>query len=99
MYQQHASFAGTLRSWRRLSLVAAIAFVTAHHVRADEADTFHLTDDPGNWFRSDATGGPVTIIDAGDEVDFRINNCCTNTRHTVTLLVKPPGSAVQMDQD
>jgi YVTN family beta-propeller protein len=58
-----------------------------------------LTDDPGNWFRSAATGGPLAVVDAGERVDFRINNCCTSTRHTVTLLVKPEGSAVAMDQD
>ena len=68
-------------------------------VLADEADTMHLTDEPGLWFRSDANGTPVTIIDAGDEVDFRINECCTNTRHTVTLLVKPVGSNADIDQD
>ena len=28
-------------------------------------DTLHLTDEPGNWFRSEATGTPVTIVDAG----------------------------------
>ena len=59
----------------------------------------HLTDDPGNWFRSQANGTPVTVINPGERVDFRINNCCTNTRHTVTLLVKPVGSAVSIDQD
>ncbi len=66
---------------------------------AVEDDTMHLTDEPGNWFRSDATGTPLAVIDAGDEVDFRINNCCTNTRHTVTLLVRPDGSAATLDQD
>ena len=65
----------------------------------DAADTIYLTDQPGNWFRSEATGTPVSIIGVGDRVDFRINNCCTGTRHTVTLLVKPEGSAVEMDQD
>ena len=66
---------------------------------SDEADTMHLTDEPGNWFRSEATGTPVSIINAGERVDFRINNCCTGTRHTVTLLVKPEASTVEMDQD
>ncbi|GBC92162.1 hypothetical protein HRbin15_00626 [bacterium HR15] len=59
----------------------------------------HLTDEPGNWFRSERTGAPVTIVDPGDRVDFVISNCCTNTRHTVTLLIKPPDSRVAMDQD
>ncbi len=65
----------------------------------DAADTMHLTDEPGNWFRSEATGTPLSVIGAGDRVDFKINNCCTNTRHTVTILVKPEGSAVDIDQD
>ena len=64
-----------------------------------EADTMHLTDEPGNWFRSDATGTPFTVVSPGDEVDFVIGSCCTNTRHTVTLLVRPEDSAVTMDQD
>ncbi len=63
------------------------------------ADTMHLSDEPGNWFRSEATGTPVSVVDPGDRVDFKIGNCCTNTRHTVTLLVRPEGSAVTMDQD
>ena len=66
---------------------------------ADAADTFFLTDEPGNWFKSDATGSPVSIIQPGDRIDFKINQCCTSTRHTVTLLVKPAGSAVELDQD
>ncbi|NOG93122.1 MAG: hypothetical protein HND42_07775 [Armatimonadetes bacterium] len=66
---------------------------------AASADTLHLTDEPGNWFRSEATGTPLSVIDRGERVDFVIGGCCTNTRHTVTLLLKPPGSAVSMDQD
>jgi DNA-binding beta-propeller fold protein YncE len=65
----------------------------------DSADTFHLTDEPGNWFRSETTGIPFTVVSPGDRVDFVIGGCCTNTRHTVTLLLKPEGSAVEMDQD
>ncbi len=63
------------------------------------SDTFFLTDEPGNWFRSDASGTPVTIVETGDRVDFKIDNCCTNTRHTVTLLVKPVDSSLNLDQD
>jgi hypothetical protein len=58
----------------------------------------HLTDVPGNWFRSERTGTPFTVVDPGDEVDFVIGGCCTNTRHTVTLLVKPETSQLAMDQ-
>ena len=65
--------------------------------RAD--DVMHLTDEPGNWFRSDATGTPFTTVRPGERVDFIIGNCCTSTRHTVTLLVKPVGSRVELDQD
>ncbi len=69
------------------------------------ADTIHLTDEPGNWFRSETGGAlglggtPLTIIDPGDKVDFKISNCCTNTRHTVTLVIKPEGSTTEIDQD
>jgi len=63
------------------------------------ADTMNLTDEPGNWFESEETGTPVSLISAGERVDFKISNCCTNTRHTATLLVKPEGSNVSLDQD
>jgi hypothetical protein len=66
---------------------------------ADSVDTMHLTDEPGNWFKSERTGTPVTIINAGDRVDFKINECCTNTRHTVTVVIKPVGSNISLDQD
>ncbi len=58
-----------------------------------------LTDEPGNWFKSAITGTPFTIIKPGQRVDFKIDNCCTSTKHTVTLLMKPTGSNVVMDQD
>lgn len=63
------------------------------------ADTMSLTDEPGNWFKSANTGTPFTVIKPGERVDFEINNCCTSTKHTVTLLMKPTGSNVEMDQD
>jgi hypothetical protein len=89
------------------SFINAVAVVAASvcaaginfSLLADEGDTMHLTDSPGGWFRSDATGTPLSIIDPGEEIDFRINNCCTNTRHTVTLLIKPEGSNANIDQD
>jgi len=65
----------------------------------DAADTMHLTDEPGNWFRSETTGSPLSVIGAGDRIDFKINNCCTSTRHTVTLLIAPEGSTLALDQD
>jgi YVTN family beta-propeller protein len=75
--------------------------VTPSSVHADggAVDTMSLTDEPGKWFRSQITGTPVTIIRTGQRVDFKINNCCTSTRHTVTLLMKPAGSRVVLDQD
>src|ERR1051326_509164 len=63
------------------------------------ADTMSLTDEPGNWFKSAKTGTPFPVIKPGERVDFEINNCCTSTKHTVTLLMKPTGSNVEMDQD
>ena len=63
------------------------------------ADTMSLTDEPGNWFKSAITGTPFTVIKPGQKVDFEIDNCCTSTKHTVTLLMKPTGSNVVMDQD
>jgi len=49
--------------------------------------------------RVSSPGTPFTVIRAGERVDFKINNCCTGTKHTVTLLMKPTGSNVVMDQD
>src|SRR5947207_10179344 len=79
----------------------ALMTLTPGMVHADggAVDTMNLTDEPGNWFRSEITGTPFTAIRAGQRVDFKINNCCTSTRHTVTLLMKPAGSNVVMDQD
>jgi hypothetical protein len=57
----------------------------------------NLTDEPGNWFKSELTGTPFTVIGADERVDFKINNCCTSTKHTVTLLMNPTGSNVVMD--
>ncbi len=83
-----------------VSVAALVALgAAARPSAAQTADTMHLTDEPGNWFRSEATGTPLAVIGAGERVDFKIGNCCTNTRHTVTLLVKPESSTVSMDQD
>ncbi len=81
----------------RIAVAAVVAM--AAQAMASPGDTMHLSDEPGNWFRSDATGTPLAVVAAGQEVDFKIGGCCTNTRHTVTLLVRPEGSAAQMDQD
>jgi YVTN family beta-propeller protein len=84
---------------RFLGPAAAITVASGAAFGRDSADTIRLTDEPGNWFCSEATGTPVSVINAGERVDFVINNCCTSTRHTVTLLIKPTASGVVMDQD
>lgn len=81
------------------ALLLAMAAGTALGQRAGADDVMHLTDEPGNWFRSETTGTPVSVVEAGGRVDFVIGNCCTSTRHTVTLLVKPSASKISMDQD
>ncbi len=87
-------------SFLLLALLPCLAAsVTPQERSGGSRDELHLSDEPGNWFRSQATGTPVTTVDAGDRVDFKINDCCTSTRHTVTLLVKPVGSALSLDQD
>jgi DNA-binding beta-propeller fold protein YncE/plastocyanin len=79
----------------------ALTMVAPSTVHADDGavDTMNLTDEPGNWFKSQLTGTPFTVIRAGERLDFKISNCCTSTKHTVTLLMKPTGSNVVMDQD
>jgi hypothetical protein len=61
-------------------------------------DTMQLTDAPGNWFRSEASGTPVSTLRAGGRVDF-VAGELTNTRHTATLVIKPVGSSLSVDQD
>jgi len=83
-----------------LTLMAVLAMlVSALPAAADTADTFVLTDEPGNWFQAESTGTPVTFLEAGDRLDFVINGCCTDTRHTATLLLKPAASQAELDQD
>src|SRR5918995_6058793 len=61
-------------------------------------DTMQLTDTPGNWFRSEASGTPVSTVRVGERVDFEGGEL-TNTRHTATLVIKPVGSRLTVDQD
>ena len=83
-----------------VALLGLTAFTPCNvHASGGSVDTMSLTDEPGNWFKSALTGTPFTVIRAGERVDFKINNCCTSTKHTVTLLMKPTGSNVVMDQD
>jgi hypothetical protein len=88
-----STFVGALT----LLSITAIVQPTAYG-EGGAVDTMNLTDEPGNWFKSNLTGTPFTTISAGQRVDFDISNCCTSTRHTVTLLMKPTGSGVIMDQ-
>jgi hypothetical protein len=82
-----------------LGVIALITLFVPSHARGDASDTMNLTDEPGNWFKSQITGTPFTAINMNQRVDFKIDNCCTSTRHTVTLLMKPTGSSVTLDQD
>lgn len=96
MKKKHSSLSTCAGLLALLTLLAA----APRAANADGAvDTMSLTDEPGNWFKSGITGTPFTAIRRGERVDFKINNCCTTTRHTVTLLMKPTGSGVVMDQD
>jgi len=99
--QRQAAKEGVMTGVRTLGWLAAcfITGILSARAYGEAADTMHLTDEPGNWFRSDATGTPLSVIRPGERVDFKIDNCCTSTRHTVTLLVKPVGSAIALDQD
>jgi hypothetical protein len=73
--------------------------VSGQAVAHDAADTMFLTDEPGNWFRSEATGIPLSIVKVGDEVEFRVDEDDTDTIHTATLLLAPPGSTASLDQE
>jgi YVTN family beta-propeller protein len=64
----------------------------------DDRDTMQLSDEPGNWFRSERTGESVTSVPVGGRVDF-VAGELTNTRHTATLVIKPVGSQLATDQD
>lgn len=55
-----------------------------------EKDVMDLTDFPGNWFRSQRNGTPVSFVRVGGEVQF-VAGDLTNTRHTATLVSRPPG--------
>lgn len=83
----------------KLFLIALLFCCLTRMVHATSSDTMSLTDEPGNWFKSNNTGTSLSVINAGQEVNFKISNCCTNTRHTVTLLIKPEGSNLTLDQD
>lgn len=82
-----------------LAAVPTAWLASASEARAGAADRFFLSDEPGNWFRSEVNGIPLAVVGAGDRVDFKVNGCCTDTIHTATLLMKPAGSTANIDQD
>jgi YVTN family beta-propeller protein len=77
-----------------------LAASTSTSSASDEGDKdiMDLTDFAGNWFRSQRTGTPVTFVRVGGEVQF-VAGHLTNTRHTATLISRPPGSTLDVDQD
>ncbi len=91
----------TRGAWLALFLSSAVlgTLTIGAVVQPTAADTMQLTDDPGNWFRSETTGISLSVINTGEsvEVDFRVGQF-TGTRHTVTLLLRPPTSKVAADQ-
>src|ERR671910_77505 len=64
----------------------------------EDRDVMDLTDEPGNWFRSQRSGSPLSVVPVGGRVDF-VAGHLTNTRHTATLVNKPPASRLVVDQD
>lgn len=64
----------------------------------ENKDVMDLTDEPGNWFRSQKNGSPLSVVPVGGRVDF-VAGKLTNTRHTATLVNKPPASKLAVDQD
>jgi YVTN family beta-propeller protein len=76
---------------------ACLRLLASSSDNADQ-DVMDLTDTPGNWFRSRRTGTPVTFVPVGGEVQFHAGEL-TQTRHTATLILRPPGSRLDVDQD
>jgi YVTN family beta-propeller protein len=87
---------------RRTVAVAVLMLLAAApgaaSAQAPSRDEMQLTDTPGNWFRSEASGTPVSTVRQGGRVDFEAGEL-TNTRHTATLVIKPPASRLSVDQD
>jgi YVTN family beta-propeller protein len=81
-----------------IAAVVVLSGVVPGVATAQTRDTMQLTDEPGNWFRSEASGTPVSIVRTGGRVDF-VAGELTNTRHTATLVIKPPASSLAVDQD
>ena len=48
---------------RTMGAAAVGAFCCAAAGQPVLNDTMFLTDEPGNWFRSETTGTPVTVVD------------------------------------
>ncbi len=83
-----------------IGMVAIILFsASGQAVAHNAADTMFLTDEPGNWFRSETNDIPLSIVKVGDKVNFRVDEDETDTTHTATLLLAPPGSTASLDQE
>jgi YVTN family beta-propeller protein len=90
-----------MRGVGQLGVIAAVSVVLGAlpgAATAQTRDTMQLTDAPGNWFRSEASGTPVSTVRTGGRVDF-VAGELTNTRHTATLVIKPTASSLSVDQD
>ncbi|MBI4317786.1 MAG: hypothetical protein HY675_04790 [Chloroflexi bacterium] len=104
--QRHKAIALVAAAGLVLSSISAVlpglpgqSDLHAEGLPADSSgDTVHLTDQPGNWFRSHQTGTPLSVVEAGGRVNFHIGSQ-TDTKHTVTLLIRPPDSNLEVDQD
>src|SRR5215216_3283557 len=92
---------GSMRLGRELRVIVAVGVLFAAApgaALAQTRDTMQLTDAPGNWFRSEASGTPVSTVRVGGRVDF-VAGELTHTRHTATLVIKPTASNLSVDQD
>jgi len=81
-------------SFRRFA-VPGIATTLA---KSSVVDHILLSDIPGNWFKSDNLGIPISVIHKDETVEFDLKSI-TDVSHTVTLLTKPTGSSLDIDQD
>lgn len=79
------------------ALTFSVPGVPAAFAKSRIVDTMYLTDEPGNWFRSGTQKVPISIIKAGEVVEFDAKRV-TDAKHTVTILVQPNGSTLAIDQ-
>lgn len=93
-FQQERQLAGLIETANGYFAVPGfIATVEASSV----VDEMFLTDEPGNWFKSTSLGGPLSIVNPGEAVEFDLQKE-TDSIHTVSLLV-PAGKLLTIDQN